>query len=102
MPLSPTQRAPDTRRERADGRGRGGTVHPGRSTAAVPLPLLATSDLEVRVADNRVLATISILGAVVAGILFGVLIFADQPTVLEVDFSPSSETVVESDATATP
>jgi hypothetical protein len=49
-----------------------------------------------------VLATISILGAVVAGILFGVLIFADQPTVLEVDFSPSSETVVESDATATP
>jgi hypothetical protein len=54
------------------------------------------------VAQNRVLATISILGAVVAGILFGVLIFTDQPTVLEVDFSPSSESVADTDVAGAP
>jgi hypothetical protein len=41
--------------------------------------------------NRRVLATISVLGAVVAGILLGVLLFVDQPTVLEVDFSPDSQ-----------
>jgi hypothetical protein len=43
--------------------------------------------------NRRVLATISVLGAVVAGILLGVLLFVDQPTVLEVDFSPDSQPV---------
>jgi hypothetical protein len=47
------------------------------------------------VADRRILGTISVLGAVIAGILFGVLLFTDQPTVLEVDFSPSSEAVAD-------
>jgi hypothetical protein len=42
-------------------------------------------------ANRRVLGTISVLGAVMAGILLGVLLFTDQPTVLEVDFSPTSE-----------
>jgi hypothetical protein len=42
------------------------------------------------VADRRVLGTISVLGAVLAGILLGVLLFTEQPTVLEVDFSPGS------------
>jgi hypothetical protein len=40
--------------------------------------------------ERRVLGTISVLGAVVAGILFGVLLFSDTPTTLEVDYSPSS------------
>jgi hypothetical protein len=48
------------------------------------------------VTNRRVLATISVLGAVVAGILLGVILFTDQPTVLEVDFSPDSSPASES------
>jgi hypothetical protein len=50
------------------------------------------------VTNRRVLAAISVLGAVVAGILLGVILFADQPTVLEVDFSPDSSPASESTA----
>jgi hypothetical protein len=47
-------------------------------------------------ASRRVLGTISVIGAVLAGILLGVLLFTDQPTVLEVDFSPDSRPATES------
>jgi hypothetical protein len=36
------------------------------------------------------LATISVVGAVLAGVLLGFLLFAGAPTTLEVDYSPSS------------
>jgi hypothetical protein len=48
------------------------------------------------VTNRRVLAAISVLGAVVAGILLGVILFTDQPTVLEVDFSPDASPASES------
>jgi hypothetical protein len=40
--------------------------------------------------ERRVLGTISVIGAVVAGILLGVILFSSTPTTLEVDYSPSS------------
>jgi hypothetical protein len=46
--------------------------------------------LEVIAVERRVLGTISVLGAVVAGILLGVILFSSTPTTLEVDYSPSS------------
>jgi hypothetical protein len=48
--------------------------------------------------DHRLLATISVVGAIVAGILFGIMLFVDQPTVLEVDFSPTGDAAAEVDA----
>jgi hypothetical protein len=50
--------------------------------------------------NGRLLATISVLGAVLAGVLLGVLLFAEQPTTLEVDYSPSSDPASEATAPA--
>jgi hypothetical protein len=76
LPRAPPSIRPPVRARPFD-RGRGATVG-------------GTELWRKPVANRRVLGIISVLGAVVAGILLGVLLFADQPTVLEVDFSPDS------------
>jgi hypothetical protein len=66
------------------------TVRPGRSTAQRQLPWPRSASWEVSTVERRVLGTISVIGAVVAGILLGVILFSSTPTTLEVDYSPSS------------